>query len=1109
MFFFTDLEKLIPQNASQAFGPVANSKDHQFLVTNKFRVKTGALAYMPVKGKICIQPANNDPNSSRVNVAIKVIGLIENGYTPVDYIVYRGILKDSIISKNLDILPAGTTDLATHLWQAWQDAQIKLGADNTTGPNPSSIGWKVLGPSDFDAELLLDDFFGDKAFGLYLPTLDEGDCIGTFDSQDDIGIDIILKDNVFVPTLNHVFIPENIVSIDVSNNSVYNQTYEVKNKRAELLAYLELGTLYMLSYEKGVDCIYNGDISTAKEVEGIYNTYLQFFFHKNTVFLDIRNDVSLSLNYYEEYKNESEDQTTTPLFYISTDEKNLQTTSAFNPTWPWPIYMIAPAASSALSLAFSVKRNNDPLAYLEFSKLSKGFEKRYGVQTSFIPLTPSNDRSMALEISLPVVKDAVTKKQVNSCIIRKLMVVQRTIKDYDPLLPNKTIGPIRQTYLDNLFGPIIDLTGKRPQRIFAKRWLNTSSTGSKGIIGAIVEPSRVYTDEHVIFQARVVDVYSSITGGVSNAASLTEFGKRIQKTPPAPQAYGPDPLDSTQEAAALGTKMRRVTLSTASMPNLPLLAWVASTNPLSLYLTRTEYDALVTVAKANYDQLLGDVYCFFSPISYEKTIDTLRPNWVFSTVIYLGGVTKGGLYVNMNESLMPINMRVYSLDGRHFNSLASGTTTTVALPPESPEEYSSNDFIADIKAIEKVYAASDVRIDQTVTRVRVHSYGFLTEEVTPTPPAPNEEDMGWLDKARDKARRMIADLKQGGRGTMFNLNIPTSDYWESDPAHPSSVPCTLKSLEVVPYSTLDSKDDNCRVRQLYATDGLPATIIKRVGKKSAPFVNKRERDITALIDPDSNIIDLSHTIYTLDSLFTAPAIMQRGFSRRPSEGFQQMNIDDAVYLANYVGDITGTLAVAYNLYYNSGAGKPHHYVNTRYSMQEFIEQQYAITTPLPDLISDADGFALYAVWVNIFREETSTKFSDVLQYYYNENSKNKEYTYKNRWKLFSLGAGFLKQNGNSYDWKPDEDKLRNVMLAGYQFGYLAEAHPEDLGKFILSGGYGAGQTYITDYYHGILDDLTYKVAPDDLTFVMRKFLDQVQALLRTEQATSSSVITYH
>ena len=1131
MFFFTDLEKLNTQTVSQAFGPVAGDEHHSFKVTSQFTVQADAMAYMPVMGTVLVQPVNGDFNASRLNVAIRVGRVIGNGYTSISYIIYRGIKRSSFFAANGNFLADSPTanGLVRKMWQNWRNAQNKPGTVNTPEPSLSNFGFITQGVSPVASAYHLAKLFREGNF----TTLEEGVSIGTFDDQGEIGVDIILNDGVLRADLNLLEQGVNILTVPVSAHSVDDQTYQVKHERAKLLAYLDIAALYSLSAAQGIR--HNGSRSQAiAGVALVHNTYLRKLYHQNTVFLDIRNEISLWLNHYNEYKA-TPDPTTTPLFYLGLDENDLTTTSPFDPQWPWPIYLVnPPAPARALSLVFSVSRNPDPLVYLEFAKLSKGFENRYGKQARFISLVPSVSnailgRSNNLELALPVILNTSNNQQVNTCCIRKLMVVRRTL-DSSSNNPNYGAGPIRKTYLDNLFGPIASLEGEAPQRRYAKRWMPLNRALQKPIAGAIVEPSIVYTDEHIIFQVQVVDTYSSEMLKEDGSASWADFGTAIDTTP-LQESFGPDEISSDQEAATLGAERRQIVLSTPSATDLKLLPAITSSATMSLDLTRAEYDELLGILPSNFNPLLGGgVFCFFSQPIFENTLNETPPSNVVSAALYLGGVEAGtgSLYVNLDETTMPKNMRVYSLDRRHFNSLASGQTTLV-LPPSPQQEYSSHNFIADIKAVEREYATSDLRLDQTVTRVRVHYYGFSSDDLSPEPAATNNDGLikSQLERGTRRKRHLIDDFIQGGKGTIFNHNIPSSDYWEIDPDHPNALSKFVPSggipylsITPIPNFPLDTDTDKYRVRQVYVSDNLPLALVKRIGRKSRLpekeetdfFIlnNMRIRNGTVVVDPGQNVVDFGHTFYTLDALFTSPDILERATTREPSLGMRDLGITDGMWLANYLGDITGTLARSYDIYYNSTL-EPRKSIQNRYTLHELIEQQYDISSPLPDFAGDADAFGLYAVWTNIFSKAPTTKLSDLLAYYYsNDPSHNKEYTYKSRWKLFSLAVGFVTYNGSQYKWEPNEAQLLLQMELCYKFGYLAEAAPKSLAEFVITAGNGGGLgTLITRQILELpflLQSRTELIT--NLTFVMRKFLGQVKGILQSEQANTGWNISY-
>ena len=91
-YFFTDVDLLQTQNASQAFGPISNTS---FRTTSLHQSSSNANAYAVCDGQVFIQ--QNSQNSNLVNLLIKPKNQGIVNFVNVKYFVYRGILKNTLI----------------------------------------------------------------------------------------------------------------------------------------------------------------------------------------------------------------------------------------------------------------------------------------------------------------------------------------------------------------------------------------------------------------------------------------------------------------------------------------------------------------------------------------------------------------------------------------------------------------------------------------------------------------------------------------------------------------------------------------------------------------------------------------------------------------------------------------------------------------------------------------------------------------------------------------------------------------------------------------------------------------------------------------------------
>jgi hypothetical protein len=1113
MYFFTDLDNLTLQTADQAFGPLATDGDTNFRVTNKFRLKQGAKAYMPLRGQVLVYPQNNDKASPLVNVVIRVVQQPKNGYTPVSYIVYRSILKSSILTTSEDLLPkGGPNDLVNRLWENWEaDRKLPKPRGQASGPTNDALGWEMRYYVNSSAGLST-AFTND----LFPPTfLDAGQVVGVFDHTVDAAIDIVLAEPLMIPTLAITYGGDNILTIPatVAAANVSAQSFEEKTLREKMFAYLDVSTFYALGDEAGGITYWQGGTRhSAKDQETVYKTLLKFCAGRNTIYLDLRNEESLSLNHYNEYRANT-DPADTPLFWLST------TASApmllYAGTWRWPLYRLELPSGppvTELRLAFTTARNPDPLVYREYGTLGAALSKRIGKKANFISLYDGGYSALTsiyskeIAFALPLVQTGT----VNMCSAIKLMVVRRTVNN-----ANAGNGPVPRTYLDNVFGPIESLTSSLYPSLpvprhaqYAKRWISQRDFNTFLITGAIVQPIRDYNAEKIVFTASVIATYTSgaLDDGTKPGRQISSFGEDIMTRRANSSSYDLTSIGAAWEKTVFGPSVKAIQLpNTASTVTSTLNVWggeVRDNQSFTLTLTLDEYNKLLT-QNTVFNPSIGAVYCYFQPLTAEATT-TLNPvagrAEVLSTTLLLGGVVGNGYQV-LDGNQVGVQDRFYSVDYQHFNTEASGASA--ALLPLAPpvEDYTTADYVADLRVVDQVYAHSDQRLDQAVTRQRVHFYGYTREDSDKLPARPGRQ-------ARDAEGAVKSALKSH----VFNLYIEQADYWEQDPA--SSAPCYAPPLGNVPPSTY-GKTSACRIRQMYATDaGMSGPLIQRLaGSKPTlepdNLVRGLHRGATRMIDPGNHVLDIGHALYTLDALFVHNPITARTQSvPTPSEGFRDLGLTDGVDLATFMGDLIIATGEAYDEYFNSKDDT----VRTKQTLHDVIDRKYFVGTSLADLYSDADGYGLHETWVNVFKKNPLTRLPDLIAYYYS-NTGQKEYSYRSRWKIACLRNNFItvdEANKTIY-WMPDKVALGARLVVGHNIGYLVKAHNQILGSYIVSPKGSTGANSIWNWVFNTPTIIGGTAAQKVLAFslplldadrdyMVDKFLNQIKVLLQQEQS---------
>ena len=1068
MFFFTELDKLNAQTLPQAFGPAPGNPYYAYNLTNKFSLKGPAKAFMPLKGAVLVVPQHGDPQAPLVNVIIKVVGQPANQYTPIAFIIYRGILKNSLFTTSGALLPKGTNSLLARVWSNWERDQARPTPQAPAGgPVPDALGWSA--PTKVPDNAQLASIFGEATYGFQLPILKAGNVVGTFDAAAEVGIEIILADPVVQPLMSLAYEVENVLTEQQSQQNSLTLTPTAKIIREQILGYLDVSTFYALGNGAGgIGYQENGVIDKCISTKAIYNKLLSYCIGRNRLYLDLRNETSQSLNHYNEYVNDQDPAGTAPFQYGFAGGQAL---SGYDDADRWPLYYLNLGGNEGaeLRLAFPTNRNPDPLVYREFGVLGDALLKKTGAQTQFISLYNHaytdlvGGLSKEITFKLSVVQNTAGSQVAIGSII-KLMVLRRTAGPLEiedggggkkDLFTNND-GPPRNTYLDGVFGPIRSLSGQAQHTTYAKRWICQGDVITKTIVGYLVQPTREYTATQVIFKASVLATYrvGGIGADILDKNLLTYFGPEVTISYLGPDnKYNLAREGEVWEKSVLGADMRQVEFSTASIPNVSVLnTWGEPEKPFvsfTLSFSRPEYEALAAQATV-FDQNLGEIYCFFTAFSVEQATGASSlgtPPLLIGTTLTLGGYS-GNRYVVLGDGQMARSIHCYSIDYQNFTTRGFGAAS--GLPqPATVADYTAAKYTADLRVMEQAYATRDVRIDQEVTRQRVHFYGY------------------------NYGRTSVSDM---GKGYLFNLYIPWADYWEQRPG--ALLPCERTLASSVPPSK-PRQWFGCRVRQLYDTDaGMSGALIQRLTNGAKQFV-----------DPANHVLDMGHTLYTLDALFQGPEIPKRDAIPSPDIGYRLIGVTNGVDLATFMGDLTIALGEAYYEYYDEG--KLDKNFRDKYTLREYLDLKYTVSSSLIDIYGDADGFGLYEVWEKVFNKQLSTKLSDLISTYYSDTSPV-DYSYRSRWKIVCLRNGFITYDAGlgRYRWAPDRADLIQRLEAGYQLTYRVKSEPNTAGFAISTDGAATillGGVHRLDYSDG--------------AYLIDKFLTQVKGLLQREQPT--------
>lgn len=364
--FFADHLSLV-QTADLAYGPVAGDEGTKYRVTGVVKVPavvTGAInAFAAVSGVVMIQrvadkavPGTFLPNV--VNLVLKPFKQPMKGFTRVKYFVYRNLrlddfLKgDSATDQALVRDKAGASPFIQNLWNIHT-------AQNGTAPFPST----VLGfdPANQPGPTGIDALFHRENASEQLPFAALGQKLGRFYrnlGDETFGLEIILEGDV-EPDYDYVRTANEIV-VEVPNASGPDNRLQ----RSRILHYIDPAAFYgMHGAEGGWLEVQSGATKTKLKGTAVYDDVVTKFATANTLYLDLRNENGLALDFYDAY-----DDTSGNVLEVGPSATSLTAQSYATHQWPLLIRKSTTAANTNVYDVTFVRLprgyNHKPILYL-------------------------------------------------------------------------------------------------------------------------------------------------------------------------------------------------------------------------------------------------------------------------------------------------------------------------------------------------------------------------------------------------------------------------------------------------------------------------------------------------------------------------------------------------------------------------------------------------------------------------------------------------------------------------------------------------------------------------------------------------------------------------
>lgn len=503
--FFTDPTSMTIPASTNSFGHIASDK---FQITSWIDVGSSPVkAFAVMSGQIIIQ--ENSSNSNLVNIILKPLKPLDIPFTSVKYFVYRRVKKDSFLNGNV-ITPSASTnsELITRLWNNHNAWKVKTNNTNAPDPNPTVFGYDNSLSSLDEIDEIFADLKDAKPF-----VVDYGMWLGDFQSGE-IGFEIVLEEGDVVYPIS--YLRADNYEVDGTTGNVF----EKKSKKEEILNFIDPAAFYGLHYDVGVDIsTYSGVTKTISTVSNVYTDLLENKFDSaNRVYLDIRNEIGYSYNFYGNYENGGNQ------IKVGNDEVP-PSQRAYN-EGGFPIVFLDASMSNSgnknnVIISLRIEDNTTPLVYHNF----KGFFP----ESTLIPGT--SGWTKLISFSFPNHTSGGTK--VNVANYLKLHYFRQ--KDATAI-PATVLNTSK--YFDNIFGPI-DMPRLGSQSTPFKflyntdlKYLNGNLPGSTAKFGFVAERGVAFDDDDtnpnnglVLFYAKNISAYkstgsSSSSGGISQGISI-------------------------------------------------------------------------------------------------------------------------------------------------------------------------------------------------------------------------------------------------------------------------------------------------------------------------------------------------------------------------------------------------------------------------------------------------------------------------------------------------------------------------------------------------------------------------------------------------------------
>lgn len=385
MYFFIDPSNLTSQTINDAYGPLSTDPTNIYNTTSRFDLTVEAKAFACQSGLMLVQQSEED--DSLVNLVIAPLNNITSNPLHVEYFIYRGILKNSLINDD------GTTcTIQAYNAASSNDLVSRIRQD----PNANDYSCGQIGYSnDVDNLTLLDGFFtkNNPVVGpIQINAIDvtEGEWIGTFTTNHKIGFEVVLKSDFNNFDIDYLRAATHQINVTSLAN------FEQRLKREEILKFIDPAAFFGMFHgtDDGVNFYLEGETNNTQTTSDnygddyfIYAQLLENFITANTVYVDIRSEKGYSYNFYQNYGDTANNDNNIQIRTLSGNTPLVAQQYRTNQN-QWPILILTATHNNGNENSLKLKlRINDNIKPILYTKTSLNRDIRNVADTANINVT--------------------------------------------------------------------------------------------------------------------------------------------------------------------------------------------------------------------------------------------------------------------------------------------------------------------------------------------------------------------------------------------------------------------------------------------------------------------------------------------------------------------------------------------------------------------------------------------------------------------------------------------------------------------------------------------------------------------------------------------------